>query len=355
MTELQHFSDELSTRISADARQVTVPPLAGIRARGRQRRRRQLAGAVLGMLAVAGGASLVAGGEPAGSREAVVAGAPAEVVGAPAAVVLDEGTDADGAWQLVARPEDRCLVLVRELSEGGACDLADPPQLREASVFAVGDETLVAGLAPENTTRVEVTAAGGSLLPAEVVAAGATYFFVRFQGITGVRSILATGAEGAVLARFDGPVLPPPRVPATARVPSSVAVDVKAPPPVRIAQTDEFGLLVAVRETPEGLEVDVDRVDMLGGQEAEDAAAARGTDVSNDYFLVNDNPRLRTYRIAPDAVVWGGIVFGRDLRGVRIRLDELRAYIDDGPDNLTLFHLDVEGDQVVGIEEQYRP
>lgn len=95
---------------------------------------------------------------------------------------------------------------------------------------------------------------------------------------------------------------------------------------------------------------------MLGGAEAEAAAASRGTDVTNDYFLVNDNPRLRTYRISPDAVVWGSIKLHRTVEASRMRLDDLVAFVTSAPeDDLTLFHLDVQGGIVVGIEEQYRP
>jgi hypothetical protein len=94
---------------------------------------------------------------------------------------------------------------------------------------------------------------------------------------------------------------------------------------------------------------------MLGGQEAEEAAAARGTEVSNDHFLVDDNPMLRTYRIAPDVEVWGSLALGVALEGERVSLTELRAHVEDTEWPGVLFHLDVEGDLVVGIEEEYRP
>lgn len=44
----------------------------------------------------------------------------------------------------------------------------------------------------------------------------------------------------------------------------------------------------------------------LTGDEANQAAAEHGDEapVPNDYYIVNDNPRLRTLTIAPDAEVW---------------------------------------------------
>jgi hypothetical protein len=44
---------------------------------------------------------------------------------------------------------------------------------------------------------------------------------------------------------------------------------------------------------------------LLSGEKANQAAAARGyeTPVSNDYFVVNDNPKLRTLRLASDVEI----------------------------------------------------
>jgi hypothetical protein len=44
---------------------------------------------------------------------------------------------------------------------------------------------------------------------------------------------------------------------------------------------------------------------LLNGEKANQAAAARGyeTPVANDYFIVNDNPKLRRLRLAPDVQI----------------------------------------------------
>jgi hypothetical protein len=135
-----------------------------------------------------------------------------------------------------------------------------------------------------------------------------------------------------------------------------VAPGIKAPPPTQLAHTDEFGLAKAVRVHGSQIEVDVDRVDMLGGAEAQAAAAAAGTDVSNDYFLRNDNPALRTYRVSPTAVVWGNIaMLHKEPGAARTTLARWEQYVHSPDSELTLFHFQITAGVVTGIEEQYRP
>lgn len=129
---------------------------------------------------------------------------------------------------------------------------------------------------------------------------------------------------------------------------------IKAAPRMRIAETDEFGVLVLVPGQNE-VTVDADRVDMLSGAEAEAAARARGDDVSNDYYLVNDNPRLRRYRFAPDAVVWGSIRMTGTVERQQRTVEDLVAFLRTPAAKTTLFHLDVENGVVIAAEEQYRP
>jgi hypothetical protein len=131
---------------------------------------------------------------------------------------------------------------------------------------------------------------------------------------------------------------------------------VNAPPASKIDRTDDFGMLTL---GPSGRDIliDVDRVDMLGGEEAEAAASARGDEVSNDYYLVNDNPQLRRYRLSADAVVWGSLGLGRTVEHQPASVDDLLAFLrtDTPQSRNTLFHLHVDDGWIVGVEEQYRP
>ena len=184
------------------------------------------------------------------------------------------------------------------------------------------------------------------------------------------------GGIGAVYYAYDGDpadfvtsvggTCPVPPVPGgrcdakpfrSAAVPSPDAAEqqpIKAAPASRISQTDEFGLLTVVpgADIPT---LDVDRVDMLGGAEAEAAARARGDQVSNDYYLVNDNPDLHRYRISPQAVVWGSIQLAGTVEHRQLTVQDLLAFLQTPAASSTLFHLDLQDGVVIAAEEQYRP
>ena len=142
------------------------------------------------------------------------------------------------------------------------------------------------------------------------------------------------------------PSVPPVATPAESAV--------KAAPEVRIAETDEFGYVVRVATSP--LSVDVDRVDMLTRPEAEAAAAAHGDEVQSDYYLVNDNKRVRRYAVSPEAVVWGSIRMNAGgPEGERVTLQRWFAFVQTAAGRETPFHFDVEAGRVIALEEQYLP
>jgi hypothetical protein len=123
---------------------------------------------------------------------------------------------------------------------------------------------------------------------------------------------------------------------------------------VRLAETDEFGLVVRADRSKGAVRVAVDRVDSLTGSEGERAAAARGADYSNDHFEVNDSPRTRDYVLADDIVIWSANP--ADVRSPKpMTVTEWLAYVRTGQGRQAMFHFDVEGGRVVGVEEQYFP
>ena len=164
---------------------------------------------------------------------------------------------------------------------------------------------------------------------------------------------------GAVLIDWEGggtSWTPSQVTDCTSASPHVVASGIKAPPPTELTHTDEFGVVKAVRRTGDGLEVDVDRVDMLGGAEAAAAAAAAGTVVSNDYFLRNDNQTVRTYNVSSAAVVWGNIAMLHKEPGAQqTTLARWQDFVGTSAAMDTLFHFEISDGLVVGIEEQYRP
>ena len=102
------------------------------------------------------------------------------------------------------------------------------------------------------------------------------------------------------------------------------------------------------------VQVAVDRVDSLTGEAGERAAAARGVDYSNDHFEVNDSPRTRDYVLADDVVIWQANP--PDVGSPNpMTVTEWLAYLRTGQGRQAMFHFDVEGGRVVGVEEQYFP
>lgn len=158
--------------------------------------------------------------------------------------------------------------------------------------------------------------------------------------------------EGASQQPSAGPSL------ATPRSATSPAVErdgvVKAPPTVRLAETDEFGLVVRAERRDGAIQVTVDRVDSLTGGEGERAAMARGADFSNDHVEVNDSPRTREYVLADDVVIWQSNPFEVG-SPQRMTVAEWLAYLRTDQGRQAMFHFDLSGGRVVGIEEQYFP
>jgi hypothetical protein len=100
----------------------------------------------------------------------------------------------------------------------------------------------------------------------------------------------------------------------------------------------------------------------LTGHDANDAAAEAGveTPVPNDYYIVNDNPKLRTVPIAGDAEVR----YIPTNSCCDLQEGHLSAWIDsingaatnDYPDmSSTWWWVTVEGGEIVTIEQQYVP
>lgn len=113
-------------------------------------------------------------------------------------------------------------------------------------------------------------------------------------------------------------------------------------------------------------ELVVDVIQWLTGDAANQAAIDEGfievgDTVPNDYFIVNDNPMLRTLPIAPGVTV---TLSTWDCENIPTEKDvDIQRFValfngaEDCTDNLRVnpYWLTVEGGSVVAIEEQYRP
>jgi hypothetical protein len=136
----------------------------------------------------------------------------------------------------------------------------------------------------------------------------------------------------------------------------------KPKPP--LADGHHFGYLSAARVTAEPREVEFDLAYFLTGEEANAEAEKRGFEspVANDYFIANDNPKIRTLPAAADVVI--DLVDWKQCCEKRFAGDPARfesAFTAQSPPSgryrgrFSAYWLTVEDGEVVSIEEQYLP
>jgi hypothetical protein len=106
----------------------------------------------------------------------------------------------------------------------------------------------------------------------------------------------------------------------------------------------------------------IDYVQFLTGGEAADAAAARGDESPppNDYYIVNDNPKIREFPIKPGISV--KVVTnpdgGSDPEGHSVTLGEWAAFMNGTEAEIfrsNLYWVTVTNGTVIAIEAQYVP
>ena len=152
--------------------------------------------------------------------------------------------------------------------------------------------------------------------------------------------------------------------------------------PSEEATNIHFGFVTDVGESGSGYELTIDYAFFLGGMEANLAAEAAGEiapgeGVPNDYFIQNENPRLRTFPLAPDVEV-SLVDLNADLGHRLLDPAQWAALIAEarrceaagwpsecaglGSDDWTWYGggylpywIQLDGETVVRVEEQYLP
>lgn len=145
----------------------------------------------------------------------------------------------------------------------------------------------------------------------------------------------------------------------------SRATTEEPPAGVELEDGRHFGFIESV--DADGMTLVLDLAYFLTGEEANEAAADRGLEVPvpNDYYVVNDNPRLRTLPLSPDLRIrlidWNrccDLTLDGDLGsfGTAIAEEELLA-VGDALYNgaWSPYWLEIREGRVVLIEEQYLP
>jgi hypothetical protein len=91
-------------------------------------------------------------------------------------------------------------------------------------------------------------------------------------------------------------------------VPSVVATPPATPPTgttttAAAGEVKQITKIAGIHNTSKPKKIDLDYVQLLTGPAAETAAAAHGDEVTNDYYVVNDNKKLRTFPVSKSVVV----------------------------------------------------
>jgi len=156
----------------------------------------------------------------------------------------------------------------------------------------------------------------------------------------------------------------------TTTVPETTTTTEALPEGVR-----EFAYVVSVEATDDGtVVVTADYAQFLTGDEAtqaaiEDGFIVEGETVPNDYYIVNENPQLRELALDPNAPIVLNACFidGECVTQVRVTIEQWMVLTaGDMPDGLgegfqwygdgaLPYWLILEGETIVGIEEQYLP
>jgi hypothetical protein len=145
---------------------------------------------------------------------------------------------------------------------------------------------------------------------------------------------------------------------------TSAVAAAPAPSSPKLEDGRHFGFIrsVDLRTAPKTISFDL--AYRLDGEEANQAAAERGypTPVDNDYFVVNDNPKLRTVPLSPDAEIL--LVDWNRCCDDFVTVDPESFQASFGHPEYSSLHpqgefsqywVKVAGGIVVKIEEQYRP
>jgi hypothetical protein len=127
--------------------------------------------------------------------------------------------------------------------------------------------------------------------------------------------------------------------------------------------TTDFGFFAGVEQATAPVRLKWDRATFLTGEAANKAAAAHGdeTPVPNDYYIVNDNPKLRVLVLASTVDVFGSIALNEDAGDAGVELKrrtvaELLHFLKRTDSRSTGFHLRLDAaGRVTRVEEQYVP
>lgn len=144
--------------------------------------------------------------------------------------------------------------------------------------------------------------------------------------------------------------------------PTTAKPTVKPSPSSTVLKTDladgkQYVYLKAMSTTQRTFTLDV--VQFLTGEAARKAAQEDGQEADNDYYIRNQNTKLRTLTYAPTVTIVVNTLTaeetGSATKDTTITQAKLKSYFDKGEAQQRLFILTLQGGQVVKVNEQYLP
>jgi hypothetical protein len=134
-------------------------------------------------------------------------------------------------------------------------------------------------------------------------------------------------------------------------------------PPATIVQ---FGYIRSITPVGKGFELRLDPAHWLEGLTAQRAAAQDGREVDNDYYIVNPDHRLLTYRLPASAAATVLINTSGGIRSTKVPIAELaqivkggnpkhRPLLETGSVRTLGYWVKTSIDTVRSIDQQYQP
>ncbi len=177
-------------------------------------------------------------------------------------------------------------------------------------------------------------------------------------------ALVATACAGKG-SRDTSPSASAPATETTTSSPSPDATASSGPAtsPTPAAEIEDGRHFVFVKAAKTGAPgtVRFDLAYFLTGKEANQAAQDNGDEVPvpNDYYIVNDNPKLRTVPVADDAQVLAYAWSTCCNTYTHLTFDEFAGYVahptDDFHGTLSPYWVRVKGGEIVKIQEQFLP
>ena len=148
--------------------------------------------------------------------------------------------------------------------------------------------------------------------------------------------------------------------PSPAPTESASPTESPSPPPPALPDGRHFVYVTRLRGTPPDATLTFDLAEFLTGEAAVQAAAEHGDESPppNDYYIVNDNPKLRTMPVAPNVTI-RAIDWTNCCELTDVPYTDWAASLTAPTDALygtgTQYWITVTDGRIVAIEEQYLP